>query len=320
MEDLPLVSISCITFNHSKYVRQCFDGFLMQKTDFKFEVVVHDDASTDGTKEIIEEYTNKYPDIFFPMYQKENQYSKGVRGIMMRYNIPRCRGKYIAFCEGDDYWIDSFKLQKQFDFMEKNDNYSICFTRFKTLTQDSQIITEDLNSKYFKIDDLFIEFNFEVFAKGWHVGTQTLFFKKDKFDMNSLKNYKYFRDVHLFTELLKKGKGACLNFFGSMYRLHDGGIHTSLSELNVSKTGAICYEELYHENKNILALKQKFFYFKKEYINNLILNFNYFEAFKEVLIFGIQEREYNYLKKMIIYLMKLTLIKFKNNFKNIFNI
>jgi len=72
MEDLPLVSISCITFNHSKYVRQCFDGFLMQKTNFKFEVVVHDDASTDGTKEIIEEYTNKYPDIFFPMYQKQN--------------------------------------------------------------------------------------------------------------------------------------------------------------------------------------------------------------------------------------------------------
>jgi glycosyltransferase involved in cell wall biosynthesis len=92
------------------------DGFLSQKTNFPFEIVIHDDCSTDGTREIIEEYSQKFPDIIFPMFQHENQYSKGIRGMMARFNFPRCRGKYIALCEGDDYWTDPYKLQKQLGF------------------------------------------------------------------------------------------------------------------------------------------------------------------------------------------------------------
>lgn len=128
-----LVSISCITFNHAPFIRQCFDSFLMQKTDFKFEILIHDDASTDGTKEIIEEYTLKYPDLFFPIYQSENQYSKGVRGMMERFNFIRARGKYIALCEGDDYWINPYKLQKQIDFLEANPNYSLVLSNVENL-------------------------------------------------------------------------------------------------------------------------------------------------------------------------------------------
>ena len=142
MSDLPLVSISCITFNHAKFLRECFDGFLMQKTNFKFEVVIHDDASTDETKGIIEKYTNKYPDIFFPMYQKENQYSKGVRGMMVKFNFPRCRGKYIALCEGDDYWTDENKLQKQVDFLEVNPKSVLCFHQISKLFQDGSVIQQ----------------------------------------------------------------------------------------------------------------------------------------------------------------------------------
>ena len=110
---LPLVSISCITYNHAPFIRQCLDGFLIQKTNFAFEIVIHDDASSDGSKEIIEEYVNRHPDIIFPMFQVENQYSKGMRGMTFRFNFPRCRGKYIALCDGDDYWTDETKLQKQ---------------------------------------------------------------------------------------------------------------------------------------------------------------------------------------------------------------
>src|SRR6188768_3562273 len=94
----PLASISCMTFNHAPFIRQCLEQLLAQQTNFPFEIVIHDDASTDGTKEIIEEYAARYPDIIFPLYQKENQYSKGVRGITSRYNYPRCRGRYIAIC------------------------------------------------------------------------------------------------------------------------------------------------------------------------------------------------------------------------------
>ena len=118
----PLVSISCITYNHAPFIRECFEGFLMQKTDFEFEILVHDDASNDGTAEIIKEYEQKYPHLFRVIYQTENQYSKGIRGMMARFNFPRARGKYIALCEGDDYWTDPYKLQKQVDFLEGNED------------------------------------------------------------------------------------------------------------------------------------------------------------------------------------------------------
>ena len=122
----PLVSIFCITYNHSSYIRQCLDGFLIQKTNFPFEVLIHDDASTDDTAGIIKEYEAKYPDIIKPIYQVENQYSKGL-DINIVYNLPRARGKYIAMCEGDDYWTDPLKLQKQVDFLESHTDYSMCF-------------------------------------------------------------------------------------------------------------------------------------------------------------------------------------------------
>ena len=101
----PLVSVICDIFNHEKYLRRCFDGFIMQETTFPFEVLVHDDASTDSSQDIINEYTERYPHIFKPVFQSENQYSKGV-SIWMNFQIPRVSGKYIAFCEGDDYWTD----------------------------------------------------------------------------------------------------------------------------------------------------------------------------------------------------------------------
>ena len=117
MIDNPLVSISCVTYNHAPFIRQCLDNFLIQEVNFPFEIVIHDDASTDGTKEIIEEYVSRFPNIVFPKFQQENQYSKGIRGMSFRFNFPRCRGKYIALCEGDDYWIDKDKLQKQVDLV-----------------------------------------------------------------------------------------------------------------------------------------------------------------------------------------------------------
>ena len=116
--EIPLVSISCITYNHEPYIVQALNGFLMQKTTFPFEVLIHDDASTDGTTEIIKGYAQKYPEIIKPLYEEENQWIKGRRGSA-EFNFPRARGKYIAFCEGDDYWIDENKLQMQVDFLEK---------------------------------------------------------------------------------------------------------------------------------------------------------------------------------------------------------
>lgn len=120
-----MVSICCITYNQEKFIRQALDGFLMQKTNFKYEIIIHDDASTDNTANIIREYEKKYPDIIKPIYQTENQYSKGKKPTLITYKA--AQGKYIALCEGDDYWIDENKLQLQVDYMEKNKECSFCF-------------------------------------------------------------------------------------------------------------------------------------------------------------------------------------------------
>lgn len=120
-----LVSVYCLAYNHGKYIRSALEGFVNQKTDFEYEVFVHDDASTDMTASIILEYAEKYPNIIKPIIQKENLYSKRIN-IFGIYIYPYMSGKYIATCEGDDYWCDERKLQKQVDFLEKHDDYIAC--------------------------------------------------------------------------------------------------------------------------------------------------------------------------------------------------
>lgn len=123
----PLVTIRCLVYNHEPYLRQCLDGFVMQKTNFPFEAIVHDDASTDRSAEIIREYAEKYPDIIKPIFETENQYSKR-NGSIRRIMNEHTRGKYVALCEGDDYWIDPYKLQKQVDFLETHPDYGLVYT------------------------------------------------------------------------------------------------------------------------------------------------------------------------------------------------
>lgn len=122
-----IVSIICNTYNHEKYIKDALDGFIMQKTSFSFEVLIHDDASTDNTANIIREYEKKYPDIIKPIYETENQYSKK-KGLVNKIQYSRVKGKYIAICEGDDYWIDPYKLQKQYDALENHSDVDICAT------------------------------------------------------------------------------------------------------------------------------------------------------------------------------------------------
>lgn len=133
-----LVSIRCTVYNHAPYLRRCLDGFVMQKTNFRFEAFVHDDASTDESTSIIQEYAEKYPDIIKPYLEKENIYSKNDgRFRSITYSPSLLRGKYVAICEGDDYWTDPFKLQKQFDYMEAHTDCTLCFHNALTHWYDS---------------------------------------------------------------------------------------------------------------------------------------------------------------------------------------
>lgn len=113
-----VVSVYVATYNHKDYIRQALDSIVCQKTNFKFEVIVHDDASTDGTAEIVKEFYEKYPELIIPILQKTNQYQLNVNKLT-KFILPIAKGKYIAWNEGDDFWTDEYKLQKQVDYIEK---------------------------------------------------------------------------------------------------------------------------------------------------------------------------------------------------------
>lgn len=218
------VSICCVTYNHAQYIRQCLDGFLMQKTDFPIEILIHDDASTDGTQDIIREYEKKYPELIKPIYQSENQYSKGVK-ISMTYNWPRAKGKYIATCEGDDYWTDPDKLQKQVDFMESHPDYVMCSHRFNQYIEDKKLLEED-QDKDFKGADYDLK---NLIGGKWLTQTLTVMFRRSALDLQRFESYGMSMDIILLYELLSKGKGYCLPDIMAVYRFHRGGVWSEVS-------------------------------------------------------------------------------------------
>lgn len=126
------VSILCLAYNHENYIKDAIEGFLQQKTTFPFEIIINEDASTDNTAKMIQEYENRYPDKVKVIYHKKNTYSQGIN-INKEFMLPLARGKYIALCDGDDYWTDPLKLQKQYDAMEANPNCYMCLHRVREI-------------------------------------------------------------------------------------------------------------------------------------------------------------------------------------------
>lgn len=128
------VSVICNTYNHVDYIAEALESFINQKTTFRFEVLVHDDASNDGTTEIVRKYQKMYPDLIFPTYEYENQYSKGIS--ITDLQVDKARGKYCALCEGDDFWISVYKLQKQYDYMQQNPECTFCISNAQAVSVD----------------------------------------------------------------------------------------------------------------------------------------------------------------------------------------
>ncbi len=134
----PLVSVYCMTYNQEKTIAQAIEGIVNQKTDFPFELIIHEDASTDGTATIVREYAARYPDIIRPIFQTENQYH--ICNLLQTYIHPASRGRYIAVCEGDDYWTDPDKLQLQVDHMESDPDCALCFHAVQQLSPDGKLM------------------------------------------------------------------------------------------------------------------------------------------------------------------------------------
>lgn len=172
MEEKIYVSVICNTYNHVDFIRDALNSFVMQKTKYRFEVIVHDDASTDGTDEIVREYAEKYPSIIVPILEKENQYFKlkkeGKGGISQLISFPKTRGKYICFCEGDDYWIDEYLIEKKVTFLENHPEYCAYLHRTKFFSYDKNIFTGFSNKSEVEYDYTFLDaINLRSHTTGW---------------------------------------------------------------------------------------------------------------------------------------------------------
>ncbi len=246
------LSVICFAFNHEKYIVQAIESFLSQKTNFKLEIIVHDDASIDKTADIVYEYEEKFPELFTCIFQKENQYLK-CPTAMIGLTFNKARGKYIALCEGDDFWTDPLKLQQQVDFLEANPTYSMSFHPSMKLYLETNITFEKpllgpskIQSTY-NLDDLLRESNFiptsSVVFRAWDGPNHLpVWFDQAKIG-----------DFPLFLLIAKKGYIGFINKAMSAYRIHPGGVWTSAKSFEKAKI----ILDIYRLFRSEINLKQR---------------------------------------------------------------
>lgn len=216
-QNTPKVTVFCLAYNQASYIRQCLDGILMQQVNFEIEILINDDASSDGTAEVIKEYEQKYPKMIRPVYQGENQYSKGKRNFIIRYLMPKMRGEYIAICEGDDYWTDPLKLQKQVDFLDANLDYALCFhkvlVKYEGGEFDDRVYPDVLNKSWYTRAQL-LKINY--------IQTNSVMYRRQAYDEVSNKVTPGDWYLHLYHAQF--GKIKLIDEIMSVYRKHKGGM------------------------------------------------------------------------------------------------
>ena len=225
-----MVSVFCSVYNHKKYITQCLDSLVRQKTTFHYEIIVKDDASTDGTSDIIRAYHEKYPEKIVPLILEENHLQRGLGHVAFERAFNMMRGKYIAMCEGDDFWTDENKLQKQVDFMESHPEYSLCGHAAYYADEDGALI----QGKYFRNKNHSGELTTEEIILSWSMATCSLLYRKEcrtdvtfPFQGNCINS-----DYALMVYMALKGKVYYLDELMSAYRISCSGSVTQKQRQN----------------------------------------------------------------------------------------
>lgn len=255
----PKVSILTIAYNQEKYIRQTLESFIMQKTDFKFEIVISDDCSTDKTPEIIMEYARKYPDIFNTTLRKKNIGSwQNFLGV-----LKEARGEYIALCEGDDYWTDSDKLQKQVNFLDDNSDYALCFHPVRVIFDNN----EEKESVYPDIKDR-SKFTVRELLQHNFIQTNSVMYRRQKYE--NMPGDIMPGDIFLHLYHAQFGKIGFIDRVMSVYRRHPGGIwwNSYKSESQLWKKYAVPHLALFVSLSQLYGNKPEY----KSIINNAIDN------------------------------------------------
>mgnify|MGYP003291856894 CR=1 FL=1 len=241
----PLLSIVTITYNHEPYIRKCIEGVLIQQVNFPIEFIIAEDCSTDGTLAICKEYAIKYPNLIQLITSENN-----VGAIANeRRAMKAAKGKYIAFCEGDDYWTDPLKLQRQIDFLEENPKYSVTFHRCKHYNVVDDTIKDDQCGFLFQNNEEGVDVTVKMFFDKWITQPLTMVYRASMFDLDDMLKYKYYRDMHQIYHLLMNGKGYLFGFEGGVRIVHSGGMHSMVIEKKQIADALLIAEELYKINK-----------------------------------------------------------------------
>lgn len=266
-----MVSILCTVYNHEQFLRKCLDGFVNQRTDFKYEIVIHDDNSTDDSGSIIKEYEQRYPDLFIAIYSDENRYSKGIR-IVQDILFPITHGKYIALCEGDDYWISEDKLQLQYDYMEAHPECSLCV--HNTIWHDLSGARK--NRPFNKWKEVHRLSDAEVFF-GWYFHTSSYFIRREYFRYPREMKFQYYPgDYVMRTYLHSCGSVVALPQIMSVYNYNNpsGVVYNLYRTGDVERMGKKMLEQVsYLQEFNVFTNKR----FEKTI--NLRIRVREFEAF-----------------------------------------
>ena len=254
-----MVSIVCTTYNHEKYIRDALEGFVSQKTSFPFEILVMDDASNDGTANIIHEYEKKYPDLIKPVYQEVNQYSQGLKPG--KQNRDRAIGKYIALCEGDDYWIDDHKLQKQVNYMEVHPDCTFCFTNGKCEI-DGKIVRSVIPwTQDSKISDNGIYDLIGVEQIGYIPTASFVFKRKDLERLPKIRPTAFHGDNCTKVGMTSLGYAYCFDEETCVYRFKvPGSVTTSWKSVEQYSKYADRFIEMYEDFYNLFGAKYWIFH------------------------------------------------------------
>lgn len=299
------VSVICNAYNHEKFIGKCLDGFVIQKTNFNFEVLIHDDASTDNTALIIKDYAEKYPHIIKPIFSKENLYSKN-DGSLMRIQYDRVRGEYIAFCEGDDYWIDPCKLQKQVDLLDQYPNVDICSHAAFVFKAGKKIgkIAPKPTTTILSLEEIIIN-------GGGYVSTNSLVYRSKI--LEQMPNFRKFLSLDYTMQIHGAIRGGMLylNEYMSVYNYMTPGSWTINTLMNKQKN--IDFYEKIIKMLEILDVDLEYKY--HNCIENTILNRKY----DTIYGYGPNFRDLKKHPFKRIYKEKSIIHKLKLNIKIIFN-
>lgn len=249
-KQVPMVSVCMITYSHEKYIAQAIEGVIMQQTTFPIELIIGEDCSTDTTRKICLDYQSNYPELIKVRLPEKNI------GMMRNFveTMEAGSGKYIALCEGDDYWTDPLKLQKQVDFMESNISFSMISHRYNILDQENNTILQDFSASLFNESVEGLVYTKDSYLEHPFAQTMTVLVRKSMFDLELLRKINQ-GDMALFYCCLKNGDGYCLNYNSAVYRLHSGGVYSKRSEYQKIRAGLYLYQKLYCVTKDVIFLK-----------------------------------------------------------------